>query len=209
MALPLQYLRSGVAYEAILLKEIVTDHLFRPPQIDGVKEIRHQLHPCGSASVGIGRSRVKFDPFVRGEVGLHPAVGVILTDGPGFAQRVIFAGTEAVDQARGNSQLPEHDRHCRSKVFAVPLSDVEKEHCERIRTVRSTFQFEAVAVVGLEILFQGEGLSVGMRNGLGHFPCKIRDPGIEILYLKIHFPDGFGWCGQGDRYARRIRLGDV
>src|SRR6185369_8575484 len=101
----------------LVYKIVVHDPLV--PEL--ASRIHVQLHPCphGRCRDRARRSWIEGVPPHAGEVDLYPCMGVLSSNDEVSRQLIPFAATEPGHEARRNSQLAKHHRHCGSEVLTM------------------------------------------------------------------------------------------
>jgi hypothetical protein len=113
-----------IDYQGLLGKVIVYNPV-PPPEVDGIGKIAHRGKKSCFGVRWLRRRWVKLNPAVRWEIGFHPAVGILLPDGPIVAESVVLADLKSIDQASRNPKLAQHYCHGRGEIFTMPASSFE------------------------------------------------------------------------------------
>ena len=129
-------------------------------------------------------------------------------DDPVAANVVVFAGKKSADVARGNSQIAQHHRHGRGKIFAMSGAACEKEISERIGGTRAG-EIQRVAVMRFQIQLDLGGLVVFVGRASGDLFGELLDARIQARHLEIIRCDRIGKIRGGQAQLRRRDPGEV
>src|SRR5215813_7896351 len=94
-----------------------------------------------------------------------------------LAQVIVLAHLKAIYNARRYMEHAQHYHHCRREILAMTLFAIEQEFSERI--FRTIFQIQTVAVMSLQVHFDGPGPIISVRDSPGNFMREALNPRIE------------------------------